>query len=345
MTEHRSAEADALYKKAVVADFTAPGSPNGRLISSEAATEAWISGYEDAGCSWVSFTVAADHYTNGIDTCITSIAKARHWFLARPDRFILATSANDVLRAKKQNKMAVSLHFQGTLPFQRDIRLVELYKRLGVIHALMAYNTKNFVGDGCHERTDAGLSRFGVELIQEMNRVGMIVDVSHTGHRTAMETIETSTAPVIMSHASPKAVFNHPRNVPDDQIAAMAASGGVMGVHGVGIFMTEEGNDVSAARICDFIRYAVDLVGPGHVGLGLDEIWRGAVPALMQGIRDAGSTYSEDGGYRNDDIHFAPPAVIPDIAEILLRDNYTEDAVLGILGGNWLRVLSEVNGE
>lgn len=333
-----SAETRALYEGAIVADFTAPGAPNSRLIKSDDATNAWISGYEQAGCSWVSFTVAADHYTLGIEPCITAIAKARHWFQARPDRFILVDRPDDVVRAKKENKLAASLHFQGTLPFQRDIRLVELYRRLGVIHALMAYNSKNFVGDGCHERTDAGLSNFGVELIGEMNRVGMMVDVSHTGHRTAMETIEVSAAPVIMSHSSPKAVFDHPRNVPDDQIIAMAKTGGVMGVHGVGIFMSEDGLDISARRVCDFIQYSADLVGPEHVGLGLDEIWRGAIPLLQEGIREAGAVYSTDGGYRNDDILFAPPSVIPEIAEILLKANYPEDDVRGILGENWLRV-------
>jgi membrane dipeptidase len=331
-----------LFDESLIVDMTAPGSPLAQLTPNHAMTDEWVGSYEAAGCTWVSFTVASDHFAQSVESCITAIALARNWFLARPERFIFVERADDIARAKDEGKMAVSLHFQGTVPFQRDVRLVEVYKRLGIVHALMAYNNKNIVGDGCHERTDAGLSVFGLELIAEMNRVGMLVDVTHTGHRTAMEAIEASTSPVIMSHSSPSAVFDHPRNVPDDQIVAMAKTGGVMGVHGVGIFLTSDGMDISAGRIVDFIQHSVDLVGPQHVGLGLDYVMH--TEPLKAAVAESKGVYSKDGGYYNEEILFASAAVVPEIAEILLQKNYSEADVKGILGKNWMRVFREVWG-
>ncbi len=337
-----SAKTKAMFQDSVVVDMTAPGSPLALLTPTEQTTEKWISDYEKAGITWVSFTVAADHFAQTVETCIDSIAKARHWFLSRPERFVFVEKAEDVRSAKALGKMAVNLHFQGTLPFQRDARLVEVYKKLGVHHALMSYNNKNLVGDGCHERTDSGLSQFGLELIAEMNRVGMIVDVSHTGYRTSMEAIEASSAPVIMSHSSPREVYDHERNVPDDQIVALAKTGGVMGIHGVGIFMSDDGLDVSARRVTDFIQHAVDLVGPAHIGFGLDYIEN--VPLLQASVPQAGSKYKEGGGYFNEVIRFSPPEVVLEIAELLLQQNYSETDVRGILGDNWLRLFEKVVG-
>src|SRR5262249_44209843 len=151
------------------------------------------------------------------------------------------------------------------------------------------------VGDGCHERTDCGLSRFGLELIAEMNRVGVLVDVTHAGHRTALEAIEASRAPVIMSHSSPRAVFDHPRNVPDDQIVAMANKGGVMGMQGLGMFLSKEGTDISPERVFAFLDYAVQLVGPRHVGFGLDYIQHVENAARL--VANSGTAYVQGAGY------------------------------------------------
>jgi len=332
---------ERIMSEAVVADMTAPGSPMRLLTPTEELTDAWVSEYEAAGCNWVSFSVAADHVAESIEKCIETIAAARHWFSGQPDRFVLVDRADDIRRAKAESKLAVSLHFQGTLPFHRNLQLIGMYRQLGVVHALMAYNTKNLVGDGCHERTDSGLSLHGLEVIAEMNRVGMMVDVTHTGYTTAMETIEASQAPVIMSHCSPSAVFDHPRNVPDDLISAMAKKGGVIGIHGVGVFMDTDGLDVSATKVCEFVEHAAALVGPQHVGFGLDFTIN---PAMLKGkIKEWGSIFGGNASYQGD-LHFAPPTVIQEVAELLLQRNYSEVDVRGIVGNNWLRVFEEVCG-
>ena len=153
----------------------------------------------------------------------------------------------------------------------RNLDLVEVFYKLCIRHMLMAYNQKNLVADGCHELTDAGISRFGHELVAEMNRVGMFVDVAHTGYQSSMEVIEPSQSPVICSHGNIQALWRHARCYRDDQIQAIAASGGVFGLTGLGIFMGD--NDASVARYVEQIDYVVQLVGPRHVGFGFDYMY------------------------------------------------------------------------
>ena len=337
-----SLQATQIMADSIVVDMTAPGSPLDFITPSHEMTDEWVSSYEKGGCTLASFSLGADHHAETIEACITAISKARNWFLAQPERFLIVDSTQDVRRAKSDGKLGVMFNFQGTMQFQRNIKLIEVYRRLGVTHALMAYNTKNLVGDGCHERTDSGLSSFGLEVIAEMNRVGMLVDVTHTGYRTSMETMEVSSAPVIMSHSSPMGVYNHPRNVADDQIIALAKTGGVMGIHGVGLFMSKSGDQVSAEDVASFVRYAVDLVGPQHVGFGLDYVM--FTDVLLGFVAGNRSKYKKEDGYDFQEVHFATPSVMGEVAEILLRENYSEEDVKGILGENWMRVFEQVCG-
>ena len=243
--------------------------------------------------------------------------EVRRWFLSHPDRFLLVDKAEDIARAKQAGKLGVCLNFQGSLQYQRNLHLVEVYKRLGVHHALLTYNNKNLVGDGCHERTDAGLSSFGLALIAEMNRVGVLVDVTHAGHATALEAIEASSAPVIMSH-SLLHHLDHERNVPDDQMIAAAKKGGVIGMNGLGIFMSADGMDISAERLFAFLDYSVQLVGARHVGFGLDYIM---YPAHAQKgvVATTGTSYKKDAGYHNAVHLFAAPSIIAELVEMMLR--------------------------
>lgn len=330
-----------LVAESMVVDMTAPGAPWASRYISQPAMEAWVDGYINAGCKWVSFSVGGD-YPWAVDWVLESIGKTRRWFLDRPQKFIVVDRADDILRAKLEGKLAVSFHFQGTFPFERNLYLVELYKKMGVFSALMAYNYRNLVGDGVHEPSDAGLSQFGRALVAEMNRVGMMVDVTHTGHRTSMDAAEMSTAPIIMSHSSPNALFDHPRNVKDELIKAMAKTGGVIGIIGVGIFMSKDGKNTSPQRVFEFVDYAAQLVGPQHVGFGLDYI--PDTQAMFRMLEVMGGGFDDKYGYGIPDQKFAGPDVIPQVAELMLQRNYKEDDVRGVLGGNWFRVFQQVCG-
>ena len=164
------------------------------------------------GCDFVCISLA--HDWEGLALTISNIAKDRAWFEANSDRFVLISTADDILKAKREEKLAVAFLFQGANPLDGNTDMVELYYKLGVRTMLIAYNMKNAAGDGCMERTDGGLSRFGVAVVEEMNCVGMIVDGTHTGYRTTMDMFEVSKDPVNFLHSNPWGPWNHPAQHP-----------------------------------------------------------------------------------------------------------------------------------
>ncbi|MBT7648615.1 MAG: hypothetical protein HN768_16380, partial [Rhodospirillaceae bacterium] len=188
------------------------------------------------------------------------------------------------------------------------------------------------------ERTDAGLSRVGIRVIEEMNRVGMLVDGTHTGYRTTMEAMEVSTAPFIFSHCNAWEVFPHYRNIRDDQIKACAASGGVIGVNGLGEFLDDP--RATSASIFRHLDHMVQLVGPAHVGIGLDYVKN--TGRFWNWLRDNPDMWPEIDGKPHTDTDFAQPEQIPELCELMLAQQYSEDDVHAILGGNFARVAREV---
>jgi membrane dipeptidase len=324
-----SEAAARLHGDALVWDQTVPWSHFGRWELKRTA----LSHHHAAGATLVSLTVATDDQTSAVT--LATIAQERKYILANP-ALRLCDTADDIVAAKAEGRLGVTFNFQGTNAFERNLDFVELYYKLGVRHALMAYNQKNDVGDGCHERTDGGLSRYGYTLIAEMNRVGMMVDCSHTGYRTTMDVFEASTAPVIFSHADAKAVWDHPRNITDDQIDACAKTGGVIGVNGIGVFAGD--NDASTEALLRHVDYIAARVGTQHVGLGLD--WVYDMESLMAGVRVSPDRYP-DKSYATD-IQVVQPEQLPQITEGLLQRGYAEDDIRGILGLNWLRVARQV---
>jgi len=248
---------------------------------------------------------------------------------------LLATSVADIRTAMRFNKLAVGLHFQETWPFEGDTELVEFFYRLGVRHALLAYNLRNLAADGCAERTDSGLSWFGVDLIKEMNRVGMLVDGTHSGYRSTMEAMELNKGPFIFSHSNPYGVYRHYRNIKDDQIEACAATGGVIGVNGLRHFLGPSEGSL-AERMADCIDYISTLVGPEHVGLGLDHV-PGAPEERTRALAAQPRIHPTP---ELGDIPrcYASADVLPELVSTLLIRKYTEKEIRGFLGLNFLRV-------
>ncbi|MEQ8345218.1 MAG: dipeptidase [Sneathiellaceae bacterium] len=328
MSARPSDAAQTLLSGAILCDMTLPwGAAN---ENKEQALERFIA----SGFTFVSFTVGMDWVT--LEETVRHIGAERRRFLGQPDRFVLVETAADIRRAKAEGKFAAGFHFQGTRPLHRDLNMVEVYYRLGVRHMLLAYNEKNEVGDGCHERTDAGLSRFGIALVQEMNRVGMLVDCTHTGYRTTMEAMECSSAPCIFSHSVAKALNDHDRNITDDQIRACAATGGVIGMNGVGMFLAD--NRASPEILADHIDHVAGLVGPQHVGLGLDYVYYMA--SMEARWRANPDRYAR--GYPEPPWHFFAPEDLPALVDVLLERGYGEPEIRGILGENYLRVAQAV---
>ncbi|BBE34207.1 dipeptidase [Sphingosinicella microcystinivorans] len=319
----------AILDQAIACDMTCPWVAAGNPALRDALPER----YRSSGWTYVSLTIASDG--DDLAGAMRTIAMTRR-MIAESDNSILVETVDDIRRAKREGKLALGFHFQGTLPVERDLNLVSLFYALGVRHMLMVYNYKNFVADGCYEKSDGGLSGFGHDLVAEMNRVGMIVDVAHTGYKSSMDTIAASKAPVIVSHGNLKKFSDHPRCYTDEQIRAIAGSGGVFGLTGLGVFMG--GNDSSTPALIRQIDHIVQLVGLQHVGFGFDYVYD--MPALEAMMAQAADRLPKGDSMPNQ--QQIEPERLGAIVDALLARNYSDADIAAIIGGNWLRICEQV---
>jgi len=330
LVDQLQARARQLLADSLTCDLTLPwGRPD---TIQEGVLERFVA----SGFNFISLTMATD--SSWIDETVQTIADARAAIEKRAHEFTFVRTVDDIERAHREGKLALGLHFQGTNPFQGNLATVPIYYDLGVRHALLAYNQKNLVGDGCHERTDVGLSRFGLALVAEMNRVGMIVDCTHSGYKTTMEAMEASTSPCIFSHSLARALNDHERNIRDDQIRALGRTGGVIGVNGVGFFMSAD-FQATTDSICRHIDHIANLIGVKHVALGLDFVY---FDDLMMKVYRANKDTMYPNGYPPPPWQYWPPERVGELVEALVRRGYSDDDVRGILGQNFLNVARQV---
>lgn len=290
--------------------------------------------HRSAGVTLVSLNVYFDIFPP--ETAFTMLAAFRQWIAGHADEYVLAETVADIEAAKSDGKLAVVFDIEGGRAVEPHPGLVEAFYRLGVRWMLLAYNKNNNLGGGCQDE-DCGLTAYGRQIIDEMTRVGMVLCCTHTGYRTAREAIEYSKRPVIFSHSNPRAVWDHPRNIPDDLMRACARTGGVVNLNGIGIFLGE--NDNSTEALLRHIDYVCELIGPEHVGLGLDYVFDSSEVEDL--VRSRPDIFPPEKGYRSG-IAMIEPERFPRIAEALLRAGYSESQVQGILGHNNLRVAAQV---
>ncbi len=292
--------------------------------------------WRQAGVNYLSIDVGYD--VIGWERAIKNLGAYITWLERRSDKFLLVRRADDVLEAKKTGRMAITFDLEGMNALNGDASLVTLYYRLGVRQMLTAYNKNNLAGGGCHDK-DIGLTAFGRQVIAEMNRVGMLVDCSHTGSRTTMDIMEASTQPVIFSHSNPKTLRLHGRNITDDQIRACAKTGGVIGVTGLGYFLPDRASP--AIALADCVIYVRNLVGVDHVGLGLDY-----TPPDPTGAADADFAHPDFWPPAEYDppwpMKDASPKVFAQLAELLIERGWSSGDVRKVLGENFLRVARAV---
>jgi membrane dipeptidase len=325
----QAADTLSAQSDAIVIDGTCPGEHWQEAYSS------WSSG----GASACVVSVA------GWESCRETMDRISEVYqlVRETDELCLATEAAGIRAAKRDGKLAAVLHFQGTGPFEYDLGLAEIYWRLGVRVVQMAYNVRSPAADGCEEPGNAGLSRFGRQLVAELNRLGIVVDVSHTGHASSMASVEASTAPVIASHSNAAAVHPSRRNLQDDLIRALAGSGGVVGINGYPAFVADS-TTPSLDQYVDHIAYIADLVGPAHVGIGLDYTTRNPPMAEYEQLIAAGHWTRES--YPPPPWHYPAgledASGLPNLSQRLLQRGFSEQDVRGILGENWLRVFDAV---
>ncbi len=292
-----------------------------------------LSRYRDAGVTVVSINVGFADMTWAEHLKV--LCFMRRWISLRPESYRLVSTVEDVHRCKADGRLGVVFDVEGMNPVGENINLVQAFHDLGVRWMLIAYNVNNAAGCGCLE-TDTGLTRVGREIIDEMQRVGMVLCLSHAGARTAAEALDYSRNPVIFSHSNPYGDTAHPRNVTDALMRACAAKGGVIGLSGIGPLLGSSGDPV--ACLMRQLRYSIDLVGADHVALGLDFVFDRA--ELEQFVRDNPSLFPP--GLGIDRMEMIAPENMEDIVEALARDNLSDVQIRGILGENWLRIANRV---
>ncbi len=312
-------------------------------LQPDAPLEPLLRPWSDAAVNYLSINVAYD--PQPWFEAILNIAALRRRLPVEVPYCQIVTSVGDIDRARAAGKIAITFDIEGMNSLNGRIDLVGLYYSLGVRQMLFAYNRNNLAGSGCHDE-DIGLTPFGRQVIDEMNRVGMVVDCSHSGFKTTMAAMERSADPVIFSHSNARALADHERNITDQQIRVCAQTGGVVGINGISVFLGEAIS--TPAAVARHAAYVAELTGPQHVGLCMDyspnlEAGEGAGDggALMRMFAASSYYWPTSSGYGGA-VSCLDVRCLPQVTEELTAVGFSREEITGILGGNFRRVAERV---
>jgi membrane dipeptidase len=339
------------YDDAIVID--ALGGPGGSSDSPEGAplTAAEVADVRGSGITAVNLTISAVGVLPGaFEETIQQIGFWERELDRHRDVLMKVLSAADLRAAKSSRRLGLIYGFQDTLPLGDDPARLDTFHRLGVRIIQLTYNRRNLAGDGCLEPGNAGLSKFGRDLVAKMNEMGILADFSHCGHRTTLEGIESSKKPVAITHSGCAALVDLPRNKTDEELKRLADRGGVFGVYFMPFLRTQ--GQPMMEDVIRHLDHAVNVCGEDHVGLGTD----GAIsavtltPEYVKRFHDDIARRRKLGisapGESEDVYLFIPdlntPRRFETLAGELLRRGYSEARVSKILGGNFARLFSEV---
>jgi membrane dipeptidase len=276
-----------------------------------------------------------------------NIAAMLRRFREHHDILMTVKTVQDIQHAKQQGKVGIILGWQNAAPIEGNLDRLALFHALGVRIIQMTYNERNLLGNGCYERHDDGVSHFGVDAIREMNRLGILIDLSHVGDRTTLETIELSEQPVACTHVNARSFFDHVRNKPDEALKLLTEKGGVVGSNAFPPFLPK-GFDSTLADYIDALDDLVQRVGIDHVGIGTDYTqdqpkaffdWLFAQQGTK--IRPRPTPYPDPLLHPRG---METPDRLANVTRELLKRGYDQTDVTKILGGNWLRLLRQVWG-
>ena len=280
----------------------------------------------------------------GFRGTMENVATWQRWFREHADLITQVHGADDIERAKREGRVGIVLGWQNTSALEDRADFVELFASLGVRVMQLTYNTQNFVGTGCWESRDGGLSDFGRDVVDEMNRVGVLVDLSHVGAKTTDDAIRHSARPVAFTHCCPIAFLDHPRNKTDAEMRLIAERGGFVGVATYTPFLPWQ--DESTVDQCvEVFEHVINVAGEDHVGIGTD-FTEGQDVAFFDWLRrDKGiGRVLVPGEVR------VPPgpkgletlADYPHLTDAMLRRGWSPRRVEKVMGENWLRLFREV---
>jgi membrane dipeptidase len=293
----------------------------------------------ESGVRGVNITLAA--HADDFDDALWEMYGYFNLLTARPDQTLLVEQISDIDRAHRDGKVGIIFGFQTATPIGTHIERWTIFYKLGLRVCQLTYMERSLFGDGCFEPENRGLTAYGRQAVGEMNRLGIVVDLSHGGERTTLDILELSEDPPVFSHSNPIKLGPSKRNITDEQIKKCAARGGVIGItpHSELTYRTR-GVRPTIRDYIDFIDYVVQLVGPDHVGIGTDVFesytkvsWE-AQTKRMYKSQWVFETMLSDG--------FSRITHLPDVTRGLIARGYADDDILKILGGNWYRIFSKI---
>ncbi|MGO1500407.1 MAG: dipeptidase [Marinobacter sp.] len=266
-------------------------------------------------------------------------------FEQHSDLIMPVYEAADIERAYESNRVGVFFGAQNCSPIEDDIDMIEVMRRLGLMIMQLTYNNQSLLAAGCYEAEDSGVSRFGRQAIEEMNRVGMIIDMSHSSERSTLDAIALSSRPVIISHANPASFHPAKRNKSDRVLKAIAESGGLLGFSAYP-FHLKDGPDCTLESFCNMVADTADLMGIDHIGIGTD-LCQGQPQSVLDWMRngrwskqmDFGEGNKNNAGWPRPLSWFKDNRDFPAVIEGLKRKGFSETEVEKIMGLNWLNQL------
>jgi len=285
----------------------------------------------------------------GFTQAVINIGQMESEIDNHPDVFSRIRTVADITDAKKSNRTGVIYGFQDGVAFETDLNRLDHFHRLGIRVVQPTYNRRNLLGDGCLEPANAGLSKTGVEAIERMNTLGILVDLSHCGRQTAADAIQTSKKPVAFTHTGSAALNDHPRNRTDAELRAVAEKGGVAGIY----FMPflSEGKQPTAADVIRHLEHMIDIAGEDHVSLGTDggvsaevvtDKFKERFAGFVKQRRDAGIAApgeNEEGYLFANELN--TPRRFETLADMLSARGHADARIEKILGKNLVRVFTD----
>lgn len=306
-----------------------------------------------SGVTAVNLTVGAlGSATDVLEQTFRGIGFWERQIGAHTDILMKVKSVADLEQARASHRLGIIYGFQDATPIGDDPSRVDLFSQFGVRIIQLTYNRRNLLGDGCLETANAGLSRLGHEVVARMDELGVLVDLSHCGHRTTLDGIAASKKPVAITHAGCAAVADLPRNKTDEELRLLARKGGVMGIYFMP-FLRMKGQPM-AEDLIRHLEHAIDVCGEDHVGIGTDggistiELTPEFIQRHREDVRNRRRLGISAPGEEEDVYTFLPdlntPRRLETLSSLLLKRGHSETRVAKILGGNFARLFREVWG-
>ncbi len=281
---------------------------------------------------------------------VLNIEQWNRWFETCPHLIFQGRTAADVVRAKETGRTAIFFGSQNPSCIEDDIGLVEILHTLGLRFMQLTYNNQSLLASGCYEDTDTGLTRMGREVVTEMNRVGLVVDMSHSGERSTLEAIEHSTRPIAITHANPAGWHDALRNKSDSVLRALGGSGGMLGFS-VYPHHLRGGSACTLTDFCNMVARTADLMGIDHIGIGTD-LCQDQPDSIVEWMRvgrwtkriDYGEGSAAAPGFPHMPDWFEDNRHFSNIAAGLRKVGLSDADVSAVMGGNWLRFFEDSFG-